>query len=355
MRFVFTLAAALLLALPFTAQTENLVLNAGFEATEVAKSELSDQQPIATATSWTSANAMPASLFTSDGKNINDSYGSDWPFAAHDGDHVAGIEIYGNQREYVQGTLAQPLEVGKAYSFSFYVHYHCSGANGIGIAFLPSAVQTDDNGLLSLIPVTYQKDLTRYEKGKWEMISGTFVARKPYQSFIIGNFFSDDDTKVQADAFDHFYAYIDDVSVRPSNGSTEGETSADAAAWEGNVEKMAGKELSVKVPLMEKRSLGELTFSSGSSQLNAASRQLLDDLIAQMENTPAALISIAGYASTDGPATRNQALSEDRAFRVFDYLMGKGFAPERFIVKGNGEAAEPGPEQRKVLISLGAE
>jgi outer membrane protein OmpA-like peptidoglycan-associated protein len=50
------------------------------------------------------------------------------------------------------------------------------------------------------------------------------------------------------------------------------------------------------------------------------------------------VIEIGGHTDTQGSAEYNQALSEDRAKAVVDFLVAYGISRDRFAYKGYGES-----------------
>ena len=102
-----------------------------------------------------------------------------------------------------------------------------------------------------------------------------------------------------------------------------------------------------------------VTFVTGSSELTAESRGILDTLAKAMQSDTLAGLSfrIEGHADARGDAERNQALSLARAEAVAKYLAEQhGVLPERLKPIGKG-SAEPmntarvdAPENRRVTI-----
>lgn len=68
-------------------------------------------------------------------------------------------------------------------------------------------------------------------------------------------------------------------------------------------------------------------------------------------------ISVTGYASSEGPAELNQALSERRARWVCTTLIVTGISADKLTCEGRGATSDlpptgPGPEDRRVEIRL---
>lgn len=364
------------------AQTEsnlsaNLVQNPSFETSNDGLA-LNLRNVINRAQHWSDPTAGGSLLYTTSDQQIYDPNGSSWPFMAHNGKNVAGINVYGGgdypTREYIQGALNAPLTVGKTYTFSFWVHYHCEGANNIGIAFLEKPISTTKRGeVLALTPVAYQKEVCKYKKGRWEQVEGKFVAVKPYQHFVIGNFFSDADTKVESRVYNHYFAYIDDVEVlldEKTNAAPITISDEEKKKWDKNdvavIALTAGKvpvpvveETTAKAPVpvptpapkpepvpvlvapspkvLSELNITKVTFTLGSSVIIPESQSALEALATQLKAFPNTVIELAGYTCSNGESKFNQELSLKRAQAVSAFLLSKGVGSAQLVVVGFGE------------------
>lgn len=105
---------------------------------------------------------------------------------------------------------------------------------------------------------------------------------------------------------------------------------------------------------------GNITFKTGSSDLNAGFYNVLDGVGIVVEEFDKTLIVIAGHTDSVGSDQNNQALSERRAASVGAYLGGKGINRDRIITAGFGESqpvasndTESGRSQnRRVEVTL---
>lgn len=362
------------------AQTENLsanlVQNPSFETSNDGLA-LNLRNVINRAQHWSDPTSGGSLLYTTSGQEVYDPNGGNWPFMAHNGKNVAGINVYGGgdypTREYIQGALNAPLTVGKTYTFSFWVHYHCEGANNIGIAFLEKPISTTKKGeILALTPVAYQKEVCKYKKGRWEQVEGKFVAVKPYQHFVIGNFFSDADTKVESRVYNHYFAYVDDVEVlldEKANNAPITISDDEKKKWDKN--DVAVKELAVakepepvedktaKAPepvqtpapqpepvpvpvaptpkVLSELNITKVTFALGSSVIIPESQSALEELATQLKAFPNTVVELAGYTCSNGESKFNQELSLKRAQAVSAFLLSKGVNGTQLVVVGFGE------------------
>lgn len=348
---------------------ENLVRNPSFETLTQDNGKLDTYGLLEQSLGWSSPHQGEPAIYTTVDGAIFDYNGSSWPFQARTGENVAGITVYGNSgfapaRDYIQGELIQPLEVGKTYEFSFFVHYHCSGSNNIGITFVPEALQLPGRGLINLIPATYQKEVANYDqKNTWAKVEGRFVAQRPYQHFIIGNFFSNDQTQLEPTSYGHYYAYIDDVSVIPSEVPMEPiAEETQEADWIANDEKIEQAQLlatestssenpqKMDVQLAEEPSTapedlleqllsnnGPLYFQSNSINIDPASIPFLEQLATQLLQAKDQQLELHGHASSEGNMAFNQDLSLKRAQAVAQFLEGKGVPASQLILLAYGE------------------
>jgi len=88
--------------------------------------------------------------------------------------------------------------------------------------------------------------------------------------------------------------------------------------------------------LSELLARGTIRFESGLSTLDPDSAGLLDHLIETALRCPTVNIEVAGHTDADGQDGFNQALSEQRARVVTDYLVKAGLPASRFTAVGYG-------------------
>lgn len=356
---------------------KNLVNNPSFEEWNAAEI-VEYSSTIESCKAWNSPNESTPKIFTTTSSgSIYDSYGSAWKFNARTGQNVAGLKVHGNNsasRDYIQGNLTQALEVGKKYYFSFWVHYHCSGANNIGIAFLPNPIKSKEEGLLELKPATYQAELTPYDKtNTWTLVRDSFVAYKPYESFVIGNFFHDGATKLEGSHYGHYFAYIDDILVVEAEEqeitTTEDKKAEEDWAYNETLAKETPAEVEapiiettveaapIPIPAPEKTdvftektptNLNNITFDQASSNLSSSSYATLDALAQLLTTNPSQRVIVKGFASSEGSDRFNTSLSMKRAQIVVDYLLEKGVNLNLVLVQAFGEANPIAPNNTEV-------
>jgi len=240
-------AFAALLA-PLVAQGQNLVVNPSFEdlvSCPLGPSELDKAAP------WRD----PFQNLVGDTCSTSDVYNACSPFGAlgvgvpnnilgvqdaRTGDGYAGIIVYegfvllgcepffgSGWREYVHGTLSQPMVAGQTYC----VEFHASLADNvkfsspdIGVHFsnTPLSVSCATIGGSSALPVTPQLQYTGPEVTDtegWQRLQWNYTATGGERYITIGNFNDDGATTYNCAneaAFNPYaYYFIDDVSVVP--------------------------------------------------------------------------------------------------------------------------------------------
>lgn len=83
---------------------------------------------------------------------------------------------------------------------------------------------------------------------------------------------------------------------------------------------------------------GNITFATGSSDLNANFFNVLDSVALVLKEYDKTIIDVAGHTDSVGSDSTNQALSERRAQTVGSYLEGKGISDQRVATAGYGKS-----------------
>ena len=83
---------------------------------------------------------------------------------------------------------------------------------------------------------------------------------------------------------------------------------------------------------------GNITFGTGSSDLNANFFGVLDSVALVLKEYDKTIIDVAGHTDSVGSDSTNQALSERRAATVGKYLEAKGITDQRVATAGYGKA-----------------
>ncbi|NMT63556.1 flagellar protein MotY [Marinobacter orientalis] len=81
-----------------------------------------------------------------------------------------------------------------------------------------------------------------------------------------------------------------------------------------------------------------IPFSSGSTSLSAADRELLDNIVAYVQaDSTVERIFVDGHTDSSGSRIDNRALSEERANVVADYLIEEGIDADMVTVRAHGD------------------
>ena len=83
--------------------------------------------------------------------------------------------------------------------------------------------------------------------------------------------------------------------------------------------------------------LGNVYFKLNSSYLTSNDKELLDQLVAIMNDEPGLKIRITAHTDSRGTKKYNQWLSERRAERTVEYVISKGIAEDRISHEAYGE------------------
>ncbi len=118
---------------------------------------------------------------------------------------------------------------------------------------------------------------------------------------------------------------------------------ADFNEFAGTAGGFTGAEAAIEVqPASVAASLTDLlaagaNFETGSATLSGDAIARLDAVIEVMLANPSTVVTVAGHTDDQGDPADNQALSEDRAQAVVDYLVAGGVGGDRLTAIGFGE------------------
>lgn len=96
---------------------------------------------------------------------------------------------------------------------------------------------------------------------------------------------------------------------------------------------------------VDRDSVRNIFFETGKSEIDAESKQMLDNLAIVINQKPGATLNLYGFTDNIGDAQTNVALATARTRAVRDYLVTKGVRADRMYIQIYGEA-EPGMEHR---------
>jgi outer membrane protein OmpA-like peptidoglycan-associated protein len=347
-----------LFALPFFAlelRGQNLVVNPSFETIEDTLHILTPgEHPVSKAIGWSLPTRAQGSLLYSliAVTQVNRSI-QKWRFTAKSGDNVAAITTYGTVqlqndkselREYVQGSLKEPLVVGKKYYVEYWVHFHCEGTNNIGMVFQKEPLHIPSVERLNLKPqVNYEKVIPYSETIQWHLVRDSFIAKEAFTHFVIGNFKSNTETKIQSDEYHYHKAYLDEIKVEAAENNKMPRNTPDMNFSDiTNVDKTKdNSSIAVTPTNLPKKGeiliLDKVFFKFNSTDLESESANQLDKLVDFMNKNESMTILIKGHTSSEGGSEYNLKLSEQRAKAVMLYAVSRGIKADRLSHKGFGE------------------
>lgn len=102
--------------------------------------------------------------------------------------------------------------------------------------------------------------------------------------------------------------------------------------------------------------LPTVLFRVGTAELLPEARPALDQLAAELKARPTVRLRVAGHTDRVGEPEKNQALSEQRAAAVRDYLVQAGVAADRLSAVGYGDtrSRHPSPDARNRRVEVEA-
>jgi len=101
------------------------------------------------------------------------------------------------------------------------------------------------------------------------------------------------------------------------------------------------RDLEIKVEKLESGKIyrmNDIRFATGSSDIDNASKSVLDEFADYLNENPTYQVEIYGHTDDIGDKGANLALSADRAFEVFGYLQEAGVNPDKMSFQGYGES-----------------
>lgn len=270
-------------------------------------------------------------------------------------------ETYNAFREYIEIKLLEKLEIGRTVNIEFWVRKEREAkliSNNIGCYLSEKKIYADIEEQLKLKPQINSEEIINEEETKWVKISGKVKIDKEYQFLSIGNFFSNEETKIKK--YEHYtsypsippYAYylVDDVKIWYEG--TEPTEAPDPIAQRAK-----------KLEFVEDHIIENLyiLFEHDSHVIKQESKPVLDEFLEKLKNSKNKYeIKIIGHTDADGSDTYNLNLSASRAKSVMNYLIrnevdyknisSKGFGENRPIVNNDTELNKA--KNRRVEIIL---
>lgn len=157
----------------------------------------------------------------------------------------------------------------------------------------------------------------------------TFIARDSKQE-IVGITDEKGYFKVHLPAGDEYSIKVEVIGEQVDYTSFEVPTPPPGAVFNTRT-------LEIRYELPESIVLKNVHFASGRSTIQAGSHATLDQLAEYLIRKKTLRIRVEGHTDSDGSATSNKVLSENRAKAVKSYLVGKGVSSDMIEAKGLGE------------------
>lgn len=173
------------------------------------------------------------------------------------------------------------------------------------------------------------------ETGSWEQARMEYVAKGGERYVIIGNFFSNKDTRVTRLPFryglnamlnDRSYYYIDDVLVQ--RVGTE-------KPVDPNVVAQLNPE---SIELNHVYTLKDIKFEFDSYILHPSSNDELAKVVTYLKAHPEVNVRVSGHTDFAGSEDYNLTLSRNRAKSVADFLIMRGVDEHRIVSYGFGKS-----------------
>ena len=338
-------------------QTENLVPNGGFEATDGKIKKLAS---IESANGWTSPTGVRADVFIpSKVVTINtpeNVYGKE---EAKEGTNYAGIVGYsfGDKvpRSYVTAKFDAPLKKGMKYCVQFHVSLAEASkyaSNSIGANLSKKPFATD-----SKTPIIDKSHVQHYNNKvlnatfSWEKICGIYEAEGGEKYITIGNFTQNDKVKYESNKKPKdmkvaqviaAYYYIDDVTVTLVNSSdecacmlSENETEYTTTIYQKEIV------LNDKMTPQQKVEAQKVFFAFGKNAFTPVSTEALDLIANIMKQNPEMKLQIIGHSDKQEDAVGAEKekfadMASKRVNAAITYLMEKGIEESRLIGSPQG-------------------
>ncbi len=341
----WTMAArSFLLAQLHTDTLANLIPNAGFEM--LAERPLSwfghGRQFSRTMKYWTAPTAASPDLY-GPVVVVPDSWARRGfgHIQAAEGHYFIGLTLYGCRggkphcREYVQVPLTEPLVPGQTYAIEMKVAALPRGLriDRIGLWFAKAPVWQDELVLLRQPPDWVTDSIIDPPPGSWIPLSGRFTATRDGRFLILGNFFTDEETRTRSPgphAFGYAYYYFDALYLRKVPPIVEPPLPDDDLT---RLEPRPGMVVCLK----------DIYFDFDEYELVPLAYIELEKLVRLLERYPHMAIEIRGHTDSIGSERYNKYLSRKRAKSVVRYLISRGIDPRRLSYRGMGETQPIAP------------
>lgn len=307
----------------FLGQSQNLVKNPSFESKYKCPEDYGTLNM--DAKYWKIPSLGTTDYFSRCSEELpveNNYIGSQLPF---DGDSYAGMYMYAPQdyREYITAELETTLEKDKLYKVSFMVNladkvefavntfevllskvaFEVSTSKYIDLVYLPKVADINHKQITTTTFFNNTED--------WTEISTTIIAKGNERFLTIGNFKSNESTKVEVvkkTSKKSSYYFIDMVSV----------------------------EVMPFFNLNELYVFKDVLFDFDETSIDIVYNNQLKDLVSYLKINPNLNLNLYGHTDGMGSVNYNDELSNKRAAAVANFLIKAGLGKSRISWKGFG-------------------
>ena len=261
----------------------------------------------------------------------------------HSGRLMVGIKTFGcdfqrlHCKEYLQVRLKKKCLKGQCFRYEFWTSTISTSvrANNLGIGLSKIKIYQDvKNPVLELEEKYADQRILGIKPNEWYKVEGEFEAQDDFEYLLIGNFFSDRETKANQETSTLGYSYylIDDVSLY-------------------GLDCQSGKIIDLKSLI-----LGNILFDFDGWTLKNEGKEQIRLFLKDLESIEINSIAVTGHTDTAGSDRYNLTLSQRRAESVKNFLVGLGIADAIIEVraKGSAQLVDEGlsPRNRRVEIAV---
>jgi len=309
----------------------NLVLNPGFDRNYKHKKTAAEIKPKRKIFPyWFEASETPDPIV----KNI-ESY--------------AGFRVIGGNYEVIGGELLKPLEAGEKYCFQMQIKLketNRRATTNAGVILSEEVLDFDKFTTADFLnhpaKIISADSLYLCQRENWQTISGNFVANGDERFLYIGAFPPNYKLNIlQTDPIDtatlfpgayEIYYYVDNVLLMKSDTAVRCICNINDCPPEEDTLKAAEM-----VKIAKQFVFRNIQFETNKTILLLSASPSLDSLMELLEENPKMRLRITGHTDGDGEEDANQILSEERAKRVYDFLVENGIDATRLEYDGKGE------------------
>lgn len=237
-------------------------------------------------------------------------------------------------REYIEVKLKKKLKANVKTYISFWILRELKSklvTNNIGCYFSKRKIQIPSFQPILVQPQVNIDTIIDRPHDEWIQIKLDFIPDAEYSFMTIGNFFSNEKTKIEnvknvvknPFRISNAYYLIDEVKVWQE----------DSMIPQDYAEPIPIEEYKEDVPIV----LQNVQFALNSSILKKGSTKELDQLLDYLKENKEMNIAIQGHTDNIGEEQYNLTLSTKRAQSIYEYLKVRGIAENRLTFKGFGE------------------